>query len=102
MARTPMITRTVKATKATVMCVDISTGNTFTQEVTLPRTYKDDNEILKKAKAIIDTQENTKAVHIISTEINEALYGMTEDKFIENAEILPPRKIYEEITKENG
>ena len=35
--------------------------------------------------------DELKAVHIIGTVIVETLYGMTEQKFIETAEILPPR-----------
>lgn len=90
MARTPMITRTVKATKAKVMCLDITNEQSFTKEITLPRTYKDDNEILKNAKVIIDS-DTVKAVHIVNSEVTEALYGMSEQKFIDNADILPPR-----------
>ena len=90
MARIPMITRTVKATIAKVMCLDITNEQPFTKEITLPRTYKDDNEILKNAKAIIDS-DAVKAVHVVSSEVAEALYGMSEQKFIDNADILPPR-----------
>ena len=94
MARTPMITRTVVTTRAKVMCLDIREESPVLKVVTLPRTYKDNAHLLKAVKNLLDT-ESFKAVHIIETEELETLYGMSEQKFIDNAEVLPPRKIYE-------
>lgn len=98
MARTPQITRTVITTKAKVMCLNILKGDSEVKEVILPRTYKNDAQVLKVAHKVIDNDE-IKAVHILTTEIEETLYGMSEQKFIENAEKLPPRKDY---TKTNN
>lgn len=90
MARVPMVTRTITTTKANVMCVDVEAGEPFNKEVTVPRTYKDNDSLLKKVKPIIET-ETVKAVHIVDkTEIG-TLYGMTEQDFIEHAEVLPER-----------
>ena len=94
MARIPQITRTIQTTKANILCLNIKDGNSFHKEVTLPRVYKDDAHILKVARELID-DENTKAVHVVSAEVVETLYGMSEQKFIELAEVLPPRKTYE-------
>lgn len=91
MARVPQVTRTIQTTIAQVMCLNIAKGTPFTKEVTLPRVYKDDAHILKQVKKIIDS-DTEKAVHIVSAEVKETLYGMTEQKFIEVAEVLPPRK----------
>ena len=98
MARIPQVTRTIQTTKATVLCLDIHDEKPFNKEVILPRTYKDEKHLLKEVKKLIETDE-LKAVHIISTEVNETLYGMTEQKFIENAEILTPRTIATEDAK---
>ena len=91
MARVPQVTRTIQTTKAEVLCLNIKEGNPFNQIVTLPRVYKDENHILKSVKKLIDSDE-IKAVHIVNVEVEETLYGMSEQKFIEMAEVLPPRK----------
>ena len=89
--RKPMVTRTLISTKATVMCVNIATESTETREVSLPRTYKDNSVVLKKVKELLD-KDGIVAAHVIKTEVVEQLYGMTEDKFMQYAELLPPRK----------
>lgn len=85
--RKPMVTRTFQTTKATVMCLDIDAGESVTKVLTLPRTYKDDEKLLKACEEAI-TEENIKAVHVVDTEVIETLYGMEEQKFIENAVVL--------------
>ena len=89
--REPMITRTIQTTKAVVMVVNTEQGETYTKEVTVPRTYNDDKALLKKVSPIIESEENMKAVHIIKSEVIETLYGMTEQDFIKNAKVMPPR-----------
>ena len=91
MARIPMVTRTITTTKANVLCVNILSGETFDKEIIVSRTYKSDDVLMKKIKPIIEVEDNVKAVHVISKEEIETLYGMTEDDFIKNAEILPDR-----------
>lgn len=90
MARVPMVTRTIVATKANVMCLDVQKGEPFNELVTVPRTYKDDEALLKKVRPLLET-ETVKAVHIVGKEEIETLYGMTEQEFIQHAEVLPPR-----------
>ena len=92
MARVPMVTRTITTTKAIVMCVDVEKGEPFNKEVTVPRTYKDRESLLKAVKPIIET-ESIKAVHIVDKTEIETLYGMTEQRFIECASVLPERKV---------
>lgn len=92
MARTPMVTRTINTTKAKVLCLNIATSEVLTVEVSAPRTYKNDNDLMKVVKPVIEKQDNIKAVSISSVEVVECLYGMTEQEFIEKAKILPPRK----------
>lgn len=94
MAKTPMITRTIQTTKVNVLCMDIKQGEPFNTTVTLPRTYKDNAAMLKAAAAVIDN-EDTKAVHIVASEVKETLYGMKETDFIANADILPTRTVKE-------
>lgn len=90
MARVPMVTRTITATRAIVMCLNVEQGEPSTHTVTVPRTYKDEEALLKKIKPIIET-ETLKAVHIVDYEEVETLYGMSEQEFMEHAKVLPPR-----------
>lgn len=90
MRKVPLITRTIQTTRANVLCLDINQAEPFNKEVILPRTYKNDEAILKKAREIIDT-DTVKAVSVVQTSVEETLYGMPENIFIENAVVLPPR-----------
>ena len=99
MARVPMVTRTIIATKANVMCLDVQAGEPFNKVVTVPRTYKDKESLLKKVKPIIET-DTIKAVHIVETEEIETLYGMTEQDFMEHATVLPPRNASEKESEQ--
>lgn len=85
-----MVTRTIVATKAIVLCLNVQTGEPCNTLITVPRTYKDNEALLKKVKPLIET-DSVKAVHIVSTEEIETLYGMTEQEFIQRAKVLPPR-----------
>lgn len=89
MARVPQVTRTIQTTRANVLCLDIQMGEPFNKEVVLPRTYKDEKAMLKQVEKVINN-DTVKAVHIVSHEVQETRYGMTEQQFIECAEILPP------------
>lgn len=91
MAKKPMVTRTMQTTRVDVLCLDIVNGEPFNESVVLPRTYKDDRALLKAVEKVINDDER-KAVHIVSSEGIEKLYGMTEEKFLEVADELPPRK----------
>ena len=90
MARIPMVTRTIKVTNCKVLCCDVEAGDTVVEEVSVPRTYKNAEQLMKVIKPLVET-EQIKPVHIISSEVVETLYGMTEQQFIDNAEVLPPR-----------
>ena len=98
MARKPMVTRTIVTTKVNVLCLDIQSAEPFNKVVILPRTYKDDKKLLKKVEEVVNT-ESIKAVHIVDKVEVETLYGMEEQDFINNAEILDPetRKVIEEL-----
>ena len=99
MARVPMVTRTIITTKVKVMCLDIETGEPCNKTVVVPRTYKDDEKLLKKVKEVLET-ETLKPIHIVDKEEIETLYGMKEQDFIEYAEVLPPRTASEENVTE--
>jgi hypothetical protein len=101
MARAPMVTRTITTTECVVLCLEVAKAEPFNKAVTLPRTYTDDKKLLEKVREIVDTNE-VKAVHIVSKKEVETLYGMTEQKFIENAKVLPPRGVKETEEEEEN
>lgn len=93
MARVPQVTRTIQTTKATVLCMDIENREPVNIDIVLPRTYKDEASMMKAAKNAIEN-DAIKCVQIVAHTVEETLYGMSEQKFIELATILPPRKDY--------
>ena len=90
MARAPQVTRTIPTTKATVLVLNIATGIAEERVVSIPREYKNQKKLREAIEAVVNT-ETEKLAHIKSTEIVETLYGMSEQKFIQNSDILPPR-----------
>ena len=90
MAKVRMVTRTVKGTRASVLCLDTETHNAFTLEFEIGGTYPDNDKLLK---ALQKEHGNgiIKLVHIVETEEIEQLYGMPESLFLLHAEKLPPR-----------
>lgn len=93
MARKPQVTRTIKTTHAVVLCVNTEDRSTFEQTITLPRTYTDDKKLMKIIEGCFDEPDSpVKPISVISTEVKETLYGMTEEEFIQYAHVLPPRK----------
>ena len=90
MARKPMVTRTIVTTEVEVLCLNLETAEPFNQEVTLPRTYKDDIKLMRKVSEIVNS-DTIKAVHVVHKREVENLYGMYEEDFVKYAEILPPR-----------
>lgn len=90
MARERMVTRTVIATKVTALCLNIETAEPFNKDVTISGTFKDKQAVERAAKKVIDT-ETEKCVAVVEYHETETLYGMTEQKFIELAQVLPPR-----------
>lgn len=91
MARYPMVTRTIVSTQVTVMCLDVVTAEPCNMVVTVARTYKDDEKLMKAVKPLVET-EDLKAVHIVDKKEVETLYGMSEQDFMNHAKVLPPRK----------
>lgn len=91
MARQPQITRTITTTTAKFLVVHLDTKATEAVELTLPRTYKDDNAILKMAEKR-NEDKNLKYVAVLDTlVVQKKLWGMSEEEFIDKGHELPPR-----------
>lgn len=84
MARIPMVTRTIKTTTANVLCADLIHGELCNKDVTLPRTWQSDADIMKYLAKNFDN-DSVKAVQVIETTVSEKLYGMTEADFVKYA-----------------
>lgn len=91
MARVPQVTRTIPTTIVHILCVNTEDRSTFEQDITLPRTYKDEQKMMKAVEKVLDG-EPIKAVSILGSDVKETLYGMTEAEFIQYAQVLPPRE----------
>ena len=92
MARKPMITRTITTTRVQALALNLDTHENETITVILPRTYKDD-KALEKALKEAKVPAGLKPVLVLSSEVVETLYGMTEEDFIAAAEVLPVRGV---------
>lgn len=90
MPRIPQVTRTITTTLATVLCLDLETGEPVTKTVTLPRTYKGEAKVLKAARKKLES-DKLKVAHVSTYKSQQKLYGMTEERFVELADELPPR-----------
>ena len=91
MARVPQVTRTIPTTIVHILCVNTEDRSTFEQDITLPRTYKDEQKMMKAVEKVLDG-EPIKAVSILGSDVKETLYGMTEAEFIQYAQVIPPRE----------
>lgn len=86
MARIPMVTRTITTTDATILCVNPENRQLEEVVLTLPRTYNDNNAIMKYIdKHNLFEGKVVKPVSVVSTTVNAKLYKMTEEKFVEVA-----------------
>lgn len=94
MARVAMVTRTIKSTKVTCLCLDTVSAEPSTQVYQVAGTYPDDPRGNKKLMETLRKHYETDTFKIVSVsdkEVTELLYGMTENDFINAAQILPPR-----------
>lgn len=88
MARKRMVTRTITFTTVKATVYDIESNEIKTVE------YKLSGEISADGALKVITKENTdvRPLKVIEVKVQEELYAMPEQKFIELAEILPNRK----------
>lgn len=87
MARKRMVTRTITFTTVKATVYDIESDEIKTVE------YKLSGELSADLALKVITKENkdVRPLKVTEVTVQEELYGMQEDKFIELAEILPKR-----------
>ncbi|MBO7731150.1 MAG: hypothetical protein J6S67_01305 [Methanobrevibacter sp.] len=99
MARPRMVTRTIITTEAVVLMVNVNTNEVFEKTVTLSGAFETKEDVEKKASKAFNSAES-KVIAVKSFEQKEALYGMDEQFFLQNASILPPREVTEDEAEE--
>lgn len=87
MARKRMVTRTIKFTTAKATVYDIASNEIKTVEYKLSGELSTDDAI----KVITKEHNEVRPLKVNDVTVQEELYGMPEEKFIELADILPAR-----------
>ena len=87
MARAPVVSRTIVSTKANVLFVNTTNGETDNKDVVVARTYKDNEKLLKAIAKTMDENTIYKPVHVVSSEVVKNCYVMNESDFIKYATI---------------
>ena len=95
MAREKMVTRSITSTKCVVLALDTETVEPSNLTVEVSGTFQNEEKLMKAVKAVAETH-TLKIVQILTTETVEKLYGVSEQKFMEIAHVLEPRKKKEE------
>lgn len=87
MARKRMVTRTITFTSAIATVYDIQNDEIQTVEYKLSGELSVDDAL----KAITKEHTEVRPLKVTAVDVQEELYGMPEEKFLELAEILPAR-----------
>jgi hypothetical protein len=87
MPRKRMVTRTVKVTRVTANVANIKEQTFGTAEIVVPKVFKSQEKLEKKAQEICGA--DVKILSVTSVEPDLIRYGMPEEVFVKNAEVLP-------------
>ena len=87
MARKRMVTRTITFTTAKATVYDIASNEIKTVEYKLTGELSTDDAL----KVITKEHKEVRPLKVNDITVQEELYGMSEEKFIELADILPAR-----------
>lgn len=79
----------MKVTNAEVLMVNLETQATETQLVAMPNIYKKDGQLMKALTKAFEGS-TLKPVHVLSSNVVDKLYGMSEKTFLDNAIELDP------------
>ena len=89
MARARMVTRAIIGTEVKALCFDAEQNNCVEVTTLVAGVFKNAEKLDKKLHSVLDTDKQT-FVKVITATQKSTLYGMSEDKFIENAVELDP------------
>ena len=82
-----MITRSIHTTVCEVMVVNTKEKKLLNKTVTVSGTFKDDKSLIKAVTKIV-TKEDIAFVSILSSKVETKVYGISEQKFLELAEVI--------------
>lgn len=94
-----MITRTINKTSCIMVVFDVTTNQPTEREATIAGTFKTDEDLTAKLKDLYET-ETEKVVHVKDVNVISELYGMTEQTFLDNAEIIHKKGETEAVSDE--
>lgn len=81
-----MVTRTVVMTEGTAVAINMESLQPTEFSFQIPGEYKTPELIMKK---ILPVEDGIKVIAVKNVEKKEVRYGMPEDEFIQNAQVLP-------------
>lgn len=84
MAKQKQITRTIQTTEVFVLALNVVTAEPENISVKLAGVYKDKAALLKAAKRVAETDE-LKLVEVVGSTINNDLYAMDMNDFVNHA-----------------
>lgn len=84
MPRIPVVSRTMKVTVCNTLIVDVEAGDTFKEDIVIPREYATAEKRLKAVKEAYETDQ-LKPVNILSYEVVTRKYYMLESEFVQQA-----------------
>ena len=84
MPRIPVVSRTMKVTVCNTLIVDVEAGDTFKEDIVIPREYATAEKRLKAVKEAYETDQ-LKPVNILSYEVITRKYYMLESEFVQAA-----------------
>ena len=90
MARQRMVTRTIEFTVAEIMTINVNTCEVLVTEYRVNGLYETEKDVLKAMQKQFES-DCLKLVKVDNWHTESVLFGMLESKFMELAEVLPPR-----------
>lgn len=85
-----MVTRTIKVTVATVKMLNLETEQIYETEISILGVYKTPEKLASVVKTYCE-DDTRHMVMVLTSRVEEKLFGMSELRFLENAVELPPR-----------
>lgn len=82
-----MVTRTIKTSEVTVLCLNTVTAEPHNETFVVPCNLKTEAEMLKFIKKRYDT-DTDKCVAVTNVNVVEEYYGMEETEFIKHAKVI--------------
>lgn len=85
------ITRTIEKTVVTCLVFDKTTAEPYNATIFLGRRVNDNAAIEKAVRKIVEADSNLKLIDVCDIAYNTALYGISEQDFLDHAVVLDPK-----------